>query len=264
MNAGRAEFPNRDRWIQALFALTTLLQVVEHLRVTGSYGERDMEFDPNDAVAVYLAKLAWEQTRMWCYAAEHLIQRRIMNQSTGGAMTESSTFETPAFTQERAKAALFGAFAGAAWICWSNAFVGEAVVYWGPATTVFVLGVLVWSVCSVRRIRSRKSHSAVSRFAIINKWKFWVIAILEFLVAGCAVYFLIASRHPQLIPIAVALVVGLHFLPLAKVLKMPHLYTTGIYMIFIAVLSSAIPRANIRNVILCVGIGFRCGQECSL
>ena len=154
-----------------------------------------------------------------------------------------------------AKSALFGLFAGAVWMFWSIAFVGSAAKFWAPTVTVLALIVLSWSIFRVRFIRHRIASSADSTFANMFGWKFRCVVALEFLLAGGTVLFLISTHRSQMIPVAVAFSVGLHFLPLAKLFRMPTLYITGISMALIAAVSLAIPHANIRNVVVCVGVG---------
>jgi hypothetical protein len=157
--------------------------------------------------------------------------------------------------RHRVKSALIGVIAGAVWMFWSTAFVGTAVIIWGPMVTVLTILVLIWSISRIRYIRHRTVSSDDSQSSNLFGRVYWVIVVLEFLLAGGIVFFLLTTRRSELIPVAVAFIVGLHFLPLAKLFRMPTLYITGTTMVIIAVASLSISDANIRNLSICLGIG---------
>jgi hypothetical protein len=157
--------------------------------------------------------------------------------------------------ESRARSALFGSFAGSMWMCWSNAFIGTAVKFWGPAVSLLAVGVIVWSIRRVRSIRQCAGSSVGTKSSIRLSLLFWVIVAVEFLAAGGAGFLLWRTGRSQLIPIAIALIVGLHFFPLARVLRMLQLNATGLGMVLIAAASLVIPQPDVRNVAACAGIG---------
>jgi hypothetical protein len=80
--------------------------------------------------------------------------------------------------------------------------------------------------------RGRRFSGAESREAAPRgmRRKFVVILILEILALNVAAYLLIGHHMVQYLAPAVALVVGLHFLPLAKIFRVPHYYATATAM----------------------------------
>jgi hypothetical protein len=160
-----------------------------------------------------------------------------------------------ALIRNRALAALFGAFAGAGWMLWSLAFVGSAPRFWSPIVIVLALTILSWSISKVRFVRRRVGASLDLQSSDMFGWAFRSVVACEFLLAGGSVLFLISTHRAQMIPMTIAVIVGLHFLPLAKIFRIPTLYVTGISLVLIAVVSLAIPEGNIRNIIICAGIG---------
>jgi len=157
--------------------------------------------------------------------------------------------------RHRVKSAIIGVIAGAVWMFWSSAFVGTAVIIWGPMVTVLTILVLIWSISRIRYIRYRTASSDDSQSSNLFGRVYWAIVVLEFLLTGGIVFFLLTTRRSEMIPVAVAFIVGLHFLPLGKLFRMPTLYITGTTMIIIAVASLVISDANIRNLSICLGIG---------
>jgi hypothetical protein len=72
-------------------------------------------------------------------------------------------------------------------------------------------------------------------------------------VAPCSRWLVIGSY--SLIPQFLGVIIGLHFLPLAKLLRAPRYYVMGTAMILCVLASLLIPESSIRNVIVCAGIG---------
>jgi len=84
---------------------------------------------------------------------------------------------------------------------------------------------------------------------------FWGVVVLEFVLACASVGFLVATHRAHLIPIVIAILVGLHFLPLAKALGRPPLALIGSAMMAIALACLTIPDPDLRNAAACFGIG---------
>src|ERR1035437_9417636 len=101
--------------------------------------------------------------------------------------------------RHRVKSALIGVIAGAVWMFWSTAFVGTAVIIWGPIVTVLTLLVLIWSISRIRYIRHRTASSDDSQSSNLFGRVYWVIVVLEFLLAGGIAFFLLTTRRSELI-----------------------------------------------------------------
>ena len=62
-------------------------------------------------------------------------------------------------------------------------------------------------------------------------------------------------RRYSLIPQFLGVIIGLHFVVLARVLRQPRYYVMGTAMILSVLASLLIPEGSIRNIIACAGIG---------
>lgn len=129
------------------------------------------------------------------------------------------------------RGALVESMFGAGWLGWG---LGEAKAFngvTGPAFGCMTLLLLACSIYILRRGRLlRKRYPAVDASAQTTlKW-YLLVVLAEIL--GVLLVMGLASRlhRPDLGTDWCAMVVGLHFLPLAKVFRAPHLVVLGILM----------------------------------
>jgi hypothetical protein len=71
------------------------------------------------------------------------------------------------------------------------------------------------------------------------------------IVCGLACPWLAHIHRPDLIPQFLGVIIGLHFLPLAKIFKAPVYYATGAVMVLGVLASLAIPPGYVRNIAAC-------------
>jgi len=163
--------------------------------------------------------------------------------------------------QTQARLALAGAFIGTGWIFWGTAFLPAQKALWSTLAAITAALVLTGSISRVRVLRRRvvalktSAISPASESSSRLGLAFFSVVALELLLASASAIFFAATHRPDGIPIAIALIVGLHFLPLARILALPSLNPIGIAIIVIALASLAIPAPTLRNVIACSGIG---------
>lgn len=67
------------------------------------------------------------------------------------------------------------------------------------------------------------------------RWRFRLVNVAQGLGIGIAVFACVRLRRPELIPAAGALVVGLHFFPLATLFRVPLYHATGAALCSVAV-----------------------------
>ena len=72
--------------------------------------------------------------------------------------------------------------------------------------------------------------------------------------AGAVVALAHFGRY-ALIPQLLGVIIGLHFLPLARILSAARYYIMGTTIILCVLASILVPEGSIRNVIACAGIG---------
>jgi hypothetical protein len=112
------------------------------------------------------------------------------------------------------------------------AVIGLVVLGVAVAATVLATG-LRWAARSAVRGSTRQVRESSRKvFALVNLGQTVLILI--------AVFGLAKAGHPGLIPAAVCCVVGLHFLPLARVFDVRTYLLTGTLLIAVAALGAAV------------------------
>jgi hypothetical protein len=154
-----------------------------------------------------------------------------------------------------------GTVAGAAILTVAGAFwCIIALFYWSarpgwaiPLAFAATIGLL--ALCAVRFAVSRRAvrvHDPVAaavrrRIGILCGIIFWI----EFgLIALCSTL-LARSGHVLWIPIVAAIIVGIHFLPMARIMAVPLYYGSGVFSILGVAGCLLIPNFGLR--LLCVG-----------
>jgi hypothetical protein len=132
----------------------------------------------------------------------------------------------------RGRGALILAMSGGGWLAWG---LSIAKVFTLPRGILFSVVEIFLVVCSVYLIRKgmslRKRYPGLPGQAAPNmrKW-FLIVLIVEFVAIGIVVNVAYALRRPELVPVWIAMVVGLHFLPLARIFRVPGYAVIGIAM----------------------------------
>jgi hypothetical protein len=138
---------------------------------------------------------------------------------------------------------------------WSVAFVtNERIAALSSVTAVAVL--LVG--CAAVRLRVARRHK--DSIADRERWAsiaplFWVNTGAEWLLSAGAVVALAHYRRYSLIPQFLGVIIGLHFVVLARVLREPKYYVMGTAMVLCVLASLLIPDGSVRNIVACAGIG---------
>jgi len=173
----------------------------------------------------------------------------------GVSAIRSPLVSTGASLKGRARGALICALFGSAWMFWTAAFVQTArnTSLALVAVTAVVIG--AWAVSRVR-VGRRYEDSAADR----ERWAsiaplFWIDTAAEWVLGAGAVIALAHFRRYSLIPQFLGVIIGLHFLPLARLLRAPRYYIMGTAIVACVLASLLVPEGSIRNVIACAGIG---------
>ena len=113
----------------------------------------------------------------------------------------------------------------------------ESVVHQSEApawewVAVGVTGAVLASLCLLRMVRAANLAEAhdpglAARAGRRMGMSFGIIFGIEGLLIGAAAAALAQAGRPLLIPVAIALIVGLHFFPLARVFRVPVYHLTG-------------------------------------
>jgi hypothetical protein len=155
----------------------------------------------------------------------------------------------------RARGALICAVFGSAWMFWTAAFVQTARVASLALITAMTILIGGWAVSRVRTTRHYQDSAADrERWASIAPL-FWIDTVAEWMLGAGAVIALAHFGRYSLIPQFLGVIIGLHFLPLAWLLRAPRYYIMGAAMIVCVLASVLVPEGEMRNVIACAGIG---------
>ena len=131
-----------------------------------------------------------------------------------------------------ARGAVIGAMAGAGWLGWG---LGNAKAYNGFVAPAFGFTALFLFACSVYFLREgrrlRKQYPAACTFTrqTTVKW-FLLVVLVEALAIALASILANRLHRADLATDWCAMIVGLHFLPLAKIFRAPNLSVLGILM----------------------------------
>jgi hypothetical protein len=155
----------------------------------------------------------------------------------------------------RARGALICSVGGSAWMFWAASFVPTARI--SSLAIVSAMTILIggWAVSRVRASR-RYEDSAADR----ERWAsvaplYWIDTAAEWVLGAAAVITLAHFGRYSLIPQFLGVIMGLHFLPLARLLRAPRYYIMGTAMILCVLASLLVPEGSIRNILACAGIG---------
>jgi hypothetical protein len=169
--------------------------------------------------------------------------------------SETPLMSSGARSKGNARGAMVCALFGGAWMFWTAAFAPSARIAWLALVTMMTVLICGWALMRVRVAR-RYQDSAADR----ARWTaiaplFWIDTTAEWVLCAGAVAALAHFGRYALIPQLLGVIIGLHFLPLAWILKAPRYYIMGTAIVLCVLASLLIPEGSIRNVIACAGIG---------
>ena len=155
----------------------------------------------------------------------------------------------------RARGAMVSSVFGTAWMFWAAVFVPTARTAALVLVTVLAMLLVGWAASRVRVARLYQDSAADrERWASIAPL-FWTDTAAEWVLGSAGVIALAHFGRYALIPQFLGVIIGLHFLPLAWILKAPRYYVMGTAMILCVLVSVLIPEGSLRNVLACAGIG---------
>lgn len=155
----------------------------------------------------------------------------------------------------KAKSALIGSFVGPVWLLWGASFLGAQAWIWLVVISVLSCTILAWCIACFRYIRRRQPPSPVVNKPSPFGWPYRVVVLIEVVLIAAGTSYVSAHHRRDLVPIVIAIVVGLHFFPLAKIFKVPGVYIVGVVTTAIPLVSLAIRDHAIRDFVSCSAIG---------
>jgi len=146
---------------------------------------------------------------------------------------------------------------GAGWLGWG---LGHAKAFNGFSGPAFGLTALVLAACSILALRKGRSLKKASQATVspsrppILK-RFLVVVAIEFLAIALACMLANLLHRSDLATDWCAMIVGLHYLPLAKILRAPQLTILGILITLWCALNWLLLRSNSLVIAVSVGTG---------
>jgi hypothetical protein len=176
------------------------------------------------------------------------------------AETQSAISEPPgssgARMKGRVRGALICAFFGSAWMFWAAVFAPAVRSGSLALVTAVSIAIVGWAVSRVRAARHYQDSTADrERWASIALL-YWINTAAEWLLVAGSVIALAHFRRYSLIPQFLGVIIGLHFLVLAVLLRVSAYSIMGATMILAVLATLLIPDGSIRSAIACAGIGF--------
>jgi hypothetical protein len=132
----------------------------------------------------------------------------------------------------------------ALWANWAGAMLSRLPATYRWTAILFVVAIsgtlLVAGVAMIRRGRRLSQATGIGDTAPRGmRRKFMLVLVGEIVAFNIAAYLLIGHHMVQYLAPAVAIVVGLHFLPLAKIFRSPHFFATAAVMTLAGILAAA-------------------------
>ena len=163
------------------------------------------------------------------------------------------------------RGALISAMFGAGWLGWG---LGIAKSFNGFVAPMFGFMALLLFVCSIYFIRKgrmlRKKHPAAgtSTRPSIRRW-FLLVTLMESLAIAFVAIMANRLHRADLATDWCAMIVGLHFLPLAKIFRAPRYGVLGILIILWCALSWALFQSSVITISASIGTGILLWCSCA-
>jgi len=158
---------------------------------------------------------------------------------------------SPAWVKGRMRAALICATFGAVWMFEALFFGGIATPVWLTIMGLLTVGSIAWPVIRLRSFRGATYSAADRELWAAVKVPYWVNAAIEWVLCFGVAFWLARAHRYSLIPECLGAIIGLHFLPLARMFKSPLYYATGAAMVLGSLASLAMHAGPMRNLAAC-------------
>src|ERR1700732_1800084 len=154
-----------------------------------------------------------------------------------------------------ARGGLICALLGSAWMYWAVVFSGHPTPIWFSAVSLPAITLTIWAILRILAFRH-----LISSAADLQHWRSFrkflsIDSVVEWVLVGIGTFLLSRIGCYDLIPQIFGLIIGLHFLPIAKVFQLPRYYWVGAIMIAGELSSLLIARGDMRDIVGCACIG---------
>jgi hypothetical protein len=156
----------------------------------------------------------------------------------------------------RSRAALISGFFGAVWVFEALFFGHAATPLWLTIAALATVVLVGWPIFEIRSLRHLQySETDRAMWTSVSK-AYWADVAIEWIACTVAVLWLVLVRRYDLIPQCLGVIIGLHFLPLAKWFRVPLYYAVGAVMILGTLASFLLARGDARTIAACLANGF--------
>lgn len=176
-----------------------------------------------------------------------------MSQTAGVSSEVSSTGAGQ--LKASARGGLICALFGSAWMYWAVVFSGHATPIWFSAVSLPAITLTIWATLRILAFRHLISSAADLQHGRSFRKFLWIDSVIEWALVGTGTFLLSRIGRYDLIPQLFGLIIGLHFLPIAKFFELPRYYWVGAIMIAGELSSLLLARGNLRNIVGCLCIG---------
>ncbi|MGA9883833.1 MAG: hypothetical protein WBQ34_08955 [Candidatus Acidiferrales bacterium] len=155
------------------------------------------------------------------------------------------------------RGALIVSIFGGIWLCWGLSIIGAFTPARVAALVVIEIAFLAGSVYFIRKggeLRKQRPPLPEAARRKITKW-YWITVVAEVVLILAAVNVAANIHRPELIPDWIAIVVGLHFFPLAKIFRAPSMAYIGTAMVLWCVFCWIAFRGNTLGAAAAFGAG---------
>jgi hypothetical protein len=157
---------------------------------------------------------------------------------------------------------------GFAWLCWGYAMSpliadssSAGALPWAGWIVLYIVFLTPLSLAIVAMRRARRQVNMHMRTAGTDSRyfresfgrQFRLISILEVVGIGIVIFLAVYFHRPDLLAAGISVVVGLHFLPLARLFRLPAYYVTGMAIFLCGLLSMIFLHGN--DIAFAAGIG---------
>jgi hypothetical protein len=157
----------------------------------------------------------------------------------------SESLFVPVRQKKRAKGALICGVFGTVWML-EALFFGRAIT---PATLVSVAALAIlliaWPLGLVYSLRDVECSVVMASMARA----FWSSVVMEWTLCIIAANWLSRVHRYELIPQALGIIIGLHFVPLGKIFHAPIYYVTAAVMVMGSLAVSTIPAGPVHSLV---------------
>jgi hypothetical protein len=154
-----------------------------------------------------------------------------------------------------ARGGLICALFGSAWMYWAVVFSGHRTPIWFSVVSLPAITLTIWAIVRILAFRHLTSSAAdLQHWRSFRKF-LWIESVIEWALVSIGTFLLSRIGRYDLIPQLFGLIIGMHFLPIAKVFQLRNYYWVGAIMITGELSSLLIPRGDMRNIVGCACIG---------